>query len=292
MARPQPASTQSRPAADFGIPALQAEQWLQAIDARHLPPSTSARDRRRFRSQLHLNDLMLARACALGRDAAWETLWTTYQPRLRAAALRLTRDSESARELADNLLGDLFGLRGGSAEQSKLWSYHGLGSLDAWLCTLLAQSHINQWRRHRRQVSLDAGLEDSGSLCALLVPPNQEAAAAAAEFRPLAAAVAAALVALAPDVRLLLSLYFVDGHTLNQIAGLLRVHESTISRRLTRQLQRLRREVRRQLEHQGLRPAVRDAVLRNAASLEPGWLHVDVSSALRPSAAPRNAHGA
>jgi RNA polymerase sigma-70 factor (ECF subfamily) len=281
------------PAAAFGITPQQAEAWLQEIEARQLPPQASPRERQRFRRQLHLDDLMLARACALGRESAWEQLWTTYQPRLRMAALRLTRSPEAARDLADSLLGDLFGLRaGGQASGSKLLSYHGLGSLEAWLCTLLAQSHINHWRQQRHHVPLDVELEHSDRLRALLVEPNQEIATLQADCRPLETALTAALGTLKPEIRLLLSLYYLDGHTLREIADLQRVHESTISRRLQGQLRRLRREVSRQLAQLGLRPAAREAVLRTAAGMEPGWLHVDVRASLRATRAPRNAHGA
>lgn len=277
----------------WDISPQQTEAWLQEIESRHLPEGASRRERQRFRRQLHLDDLMLARACALGRESAWEQLWATYQPRLRTAALRLTHHADGARDLADNLLGDLFGLRsGGQASASKLLSYHGLGSLEAWLCTLLAQAHVNQWRRQRHQVPLDVELEQSGRIRALLVAPNQEAAAAEADCRPLEAALTAALASLKPEMRLLLSLYFLDGHTLREIALLQRVHESTISRRLQSQLRRLRREVSRQLERLGLRPAAREAVLRSAAGMEPGWLHLDVRASLRATRAPRSAHGA
>ncbi|HET9783978.1 MAG TPA: RNA polymerase sigma factor [Terriglobales bacterium] len=280
-------------AAAWDISRQQTEAWLQEIEDRHLPDGAGRRDRQRFRRQLHLDDLMLARACALGREAAWEQLWATYQPRLRAAALRLTHNTEGARDLADTLLGDLFGLRaGGEAAPSKLLAYHGLGSLEAWLCTLLAQSHINQWRRQRHQVPLDLELEQSDRMRALLVEPNQEVATAQADCRPLETALTAALDTLTPPMRLLLSLYFLDGHTLREIALLQRVHESTISRRINGQLRRLRREVSRQLAQLGLRPAAREAVMRTAAGMDPGWLHVDVRAGLRAPRAPRNAHGA
>ncbi|MGN6591453.1 MAG: RNA polymerase sigma factor [Terriglobales bacterium] len=287
-----PSGSKHNRAEAFGISPQQAEAWLQAVEDRYLQADAGGRERQRFRRQLHVDDLILARACALGRESAWEQLWTTYQPRLRAAALRLTRNPEGAQELADSLLGDLFGLRaGGEATGSKLLSYHGLGSLEAWLCTLLAQAHVNHWRQQRHQVPLDVELEHSDRMRALLVEPNQEIAASQAECRPLETALAAAFDTLTPEMRLLLSLYYLDGHTLREIALLQRVHESTISRRLNGQGRRLRREVSRQLARLGLRPAAREAVLRTAAGMEPGWLHVDVRASLHGTRAPRNAHG-
>jgi len=262
-------------AALYGIPPEQAEQFLHEVEARYLPPRPAARQRAQFRQRLHLEELMLARACAQGHELAWEEFWRRYPQRLRASARSLTHDSARAEELADGLIGDLFGLatRDG-ARVSKLSSYMGLGSLEAWLFTLLAQAHVNLWRQQRRQVSL----EECDPLRTLLVPPNQEQPAAPAALRrSLEAALAATLAAVDAPVRLLLSLYFLDGQTLAQIATLLRVHESTVSRRLDRALGQLRRQTRRELGRQGLRPAATDAAMH----LDPRWLRVDVRRSLQ-----------
>ncbi|MGH9476440.1 MAG: RNA polymerase sigma factor [Terriglobales bacterium] len=258
-------------AAQFGVSPVQARRWLHEVEARHLPAGASARARRQFRQRLHVDDLILARACAEGCEAAWEQLWRRAQPRLRAAAHALTHDCTRAHELADSLLGDLFAA---GAANSKLRSYSGLGSLEAWLCTLLAQAHVNRWRQERKQVSL----EECGTLQFLLVPPQfDEPAASSAERTCLELALAHVLARLLAPVRLLLCLYFLDGRTLAEIAVVVRVHESTVSRRLAHALVQLRRDTRRELRALGLRPTATEAVLRT----DPRWLRLDVRHALR-----------
>src|SRR4029078_13620642 len=64
----------------------------------------------RYVTSLHLEDLVLACACAAGDDAAWELFVLTKRPVLYRAADALA-PSGSARELADSLYADLFGLR-------------------------------------------------------------------------------------------------------------------------------------------------------------------------------------
>ncbi|MGH9486180.1 MAG: sigma factor-like helix-turn-helix DNA-binding protein [Terriglobales bacterium] len=254
-------------------PAL-VSAWTHEIEARHLPAGASLRDRRQFHRRLHLDDLILARACAQGQAQAWEEFWQSYQPRLRAAARRLTHDSARAQELADGLLGDLFGLApDGTPRPSRLLSYCGLGSLEAWLCTLMARSHFNQTRQQRRHIQLD----DCEPLQRILLAPPVEPALRRAGRQCVETAVGRVLRDAAGPARLLLCLYFLDGRTLAEIAVLLRVHESTVSRRLDRVLLQLRRQTRRELRRLGLRPALAEAALR----ADPRWLNVDVRGALR-----------
>lgn len=261
--------------AQFGIAPEQFDAIVGEVEARCLPADASRARRRQFRSHLHLEELRLARACARGHEGAWEEFWRRYQGRLRAAARALTRETGRGEELADGLLGDLFGLRTREGERvSKLDSYLGLGSLEGWLYTLLAQAHVDQWRRERRQISL----EECDPLHTLVVPPNQNAQAGEAPgLRQHAeAALATTLAGLDARGRLLLSLYYLDGRKLAEIGVLLRVHESTVSRQLERVLTQLRRQTRRELGRRGLRPAATDAAMH----LDPRWLHLDLRQSL------------
>src|SRR6187401_823554 len=66
-----------------------------------------AREIERYVTSLHLEDLALA--CAAGDDAAWEHFVLTRRPVLYRAADALD-STGSARDLADSLYADLFGL--------------------------------------------------------------------------------------------------------------------------------------------------------------------------------------
>lgn len=264
---------------------------LTEIEARYLPAGASRQQKQQFRDRLHWDDLLLARACARGDAAAWEEFCHKYQPGLRSSARAMTRDAVRGEELADGLIGDLFGLRLRDGERcSKLKSYMGLGSLEGWLRALLAQAHVDEWRQRRRWT----GLDESEPLQTLVTFPHpapasfepgaEESSAAIGLRQQLEGAIESVLRSLDAAGRLLLNLYFLDGQTLAQIAGLLGVHESTVSRRLERQIGRLRKQLRRELARQGLRPDATEAAMQ----LKPEWLNVDVRKSLAAIGTPHH----
>jgi RNA polymerase sigma-70 factor (ECF subfamily) len=63
-----------------------------------------------FWRALHLRELALAQACALGRDAAWQQFLARYRQPLTQAAIALTGSVSLGQELADSLYSQMFGL--------------------------------------------------------------------------------------------------------------------------------------------------------------------------------------
>src|SRR5262245_37884790 len=108
------------------------------------------RDAERYLRSLHLEDLALACACALGDAAAWDHFVLEMRPGLYRAADALDR-SGALRELADSLYAELFGIdeRGGT-RQSLLRYFHGRSSLATWLRAVLSQRHVDRMRVVRR----------------------------------------------------------------------------------------------------------------------------------------------
>ena len=91
-------------------------------------------------SALHLEDLALACACALGDPHAWDHFVLEMRPGLYRAADALD-PSGGARELADSLYGDMYGIDSrGEARTSLLRYYHGRSSLATWLRAVLAHT--------------------------------------------------------------------------------------------------------------------------------------------------------
>ena len=116
---------------------------------------------RSFYTSLRIEDLALARACAAGNERAWERFLIRYREKLYDIAGYITKESSSARELADTLYADLYGMSARDGQRvSKLASYTGRGSLEGWLRTVLAQEHVNRYRKQRRLVSLDEENEE------------------------------------------------------------------------------------------------------------------------------------
>src|SRR3954471_3671344 len=95
-------------------------------------------------------DLELARLCAAGDERAWERFVREYRPILYRAADALDR-SGAAREIADSLYADLYGIKDGERERQSLFRYfQGRSSLATWLRAVLAQRYVDRLRVQRR----------------------------------------------------------------------------------------------------------------------------------------------
>lgn len=200
-----------------------------------------------YLESLHLSDLALACACSAGDGDAWEYFIAHYRPELyRAARMILSKsggNDSKARELADSLYADLYGLResSGGSRRSLFDYFHGRSKLSTWLHAILAQRHIDEIRRTQKMDSVDDpgnGDSDARELPEIKTPPDPERDAYLAIMQ---ACVTAALRDLAPRDRLRLAYYYVDDLTLAQIGKLVGEHEATVSRKLERTRADLRR---------------------------------------------------
>src|SRR5262249_1503923 len=103
---------------------------------------------------LHLEDLALACGCEAGDEAAWLQFVQEHRPTLYRAADSLD-PSGGARELADSLYAELFGLAtDGGARKSLFRYFHGRSSLTTWLRAVLSQRHVDRIRVLRRTMPL------------------------------------------------------------------------------------------------------------------------------------------
>ena len=110
----------------------------------------------------------------------------------------------------------------------------------------MAQEYVNRYRRTKRLVSLDEESEEGVQFRApepQPVPP--------ADTR-LAQATDEALAALSGEDRTVLSAYYLDGRTLAEIARMLGVHESTISRKVDKLAKSLRKQIVAALVRRGM----------------------------------------
>jgi len=208
---------------------------------------TSERELRTLFLSLRIDELVLARACAAGHNSAWEIFLTRFREKLYQSALRIAREDSAARELADTLYADLYGtsLRDGQ-RVSKLASYTGRGSLEGWLRTVLAQEYVNRYRRTKRLVSLDEESEEGNQFRAGAPEPVPSA------DPRLEQATDEALALLPAEDRTVLAAYYLDGRTLAEIARMLGVHESTISRKLDKLAKSLRKSILASLTRRGM----------------------------------------
>lgn len=245
-------------AAAYGVTAAGFALILEQVAGKYLPAGAAQNVVRELCSGLRLEELALARGCAAGNDKAWEVFLTRYRATLYDAARGIVREESRAKELADSLYADLYGMRvNGSDRVSKLASYMGRGSLAGWLRTVLAQEYVNRYRAGRRLVSLEEQTEAGVQFTATAPEP---AASPVAEAR-LEAATDAALAALSAEEKFMLAAYYLDGRTLAEIARSLRVHESTICRKLEKLAVSLRKAIVANLMRAGMsRQAAEEAL--------------------------------
>ncbi len=231
---------------------------LLAIGIRHnynLEPGARANKDQvaAFWRGLQLRDLALAQACALGRDAAWRQFLARFREPLTQAAIAMTRSASAGSELADSLYSEMFGLRERDGQRrSPLALYSGRGSLMGFLRATLAQRNAGEHRRTHRESPMPV-MELPAASPAPVSSPDVLAR--------LQHSLTAILRSLTAEERFLLSSWFLDRRTLAEIALVLRVHESTMSRRIKRLTSSLRAELIASLRRSGMSRAASEESL-------------------------------
>jgi RNA polymerase sigma factor (sigma-70 family) len=228
-------------AARWDVPAAFFAEALDRSAAKAFAGRTpSASELDRYLSSLHLTDLALACGCALGHEGAWDHFVIEFRPSLYRAA-DAVEPGGGAREVADALFAELYGLKeGGDTRRSLFRYFHGRSSLATWLRALVSQRYVDHIRAGRRL----APLPDEGSPAALPAPtssPDPDWPRFAAAFRD---ALGRAIATLEPRNRLRLGCYYAQEMTLASIGKITGEHEATVSR----QLARTRRELRDAVE--------------------------------------------
>ncbi len=251
--------------ADFAT-ALAASATKALGDGR---PGTG--DIERYLASLHLADLALACACAAGDEHAWEHFVREHRPALYRAADAID-PSGGARELADSLYADLFGVASASGERKSLFRYfHGRSSLVTWLRAVLAQRAVDRARVRKREDPLPE--DDSPvALAASSSPPDPDRAR---HLSVMQRALGDAVAALEVQDRLRLRCYYAQGMTLAETGRLLGEHEATTSRQLARIRRVIRADVERRLGQAGLSAAQIERCVEGATE-DPGSLDVAV----------------
>jgi RNA polymerase sigma-70 factor (ECF subfamily) len=229
----------------WGLAIEQFAAALQASADRALPQNVDG-----YLKSLHLEDLAIARACIAGHERAWEHFVREHRPVLYRAADAL-RPGGGARDIADSLYADLFGLQERDGRRRSLLSYfHGRSSLATWLRAVLAQRVVDAARADRR---IDQLPDDDAQLTrvtpAAPFPDPDRARYGALIQRVLLAA----LSVLGPRDRLRLGCYYTQELTLAETGRVLKEHEATVSRHLAKTRRTIRTEVERLLrDREGL----------------------------------------
>jgi RNA polymerase sigma-70 factor len=183
----------------------------------------------------------LALGCVAGSEAAWDAFCAEYRPVLYAAARVFIHEEAEARDLADSLLAELYGLDSTRPGRNSRFAYfHGRSSLKTWLRAVLYQRFVDEYRRQSRIEPLP----EEAAQPAAATTPSLSAEDDRRYSECLSEALEAALAELPARDKLLLGYYYVQSLTLKQIGRLTGEHEATVSR----QLQALRRLLGKRIE--------------------------------------------
>jgi RNA polymerase sigma-70 factor (ECF subfamily) len=182
---------------------------------------------------LHVEALALAWACARHDEAAIRHFERTYFGEARRALAKLKLSAT----LADDVLGwmrfELF-VR---PEGALVATYSGRGDLGSWVRAIAVHEALKRARKARREVTPDA-------LADLPVPEPELAAMRGAHGAAFTRALSDSFRALTPEERNLLRQYFLDGLTIDTLAGLYKIHRATAARRVSAARTRLVDQVR------------------------------------------------
>lgn len=220
------------------LPLQDFEKRLSQVVNKHLGPEASAALSIDFIKTLHTTDLYLGFACARGSEAAWERLTVMYGAYIRTLAAFVTLGSNTASEVADNVLVDLF--LPGPLGQSRIASYEGRSSLATWLRVVVSHHAANERQRFRNNM----GSMNIPDIADESAPSRMDASLRASRYgRIIGDSLRYSCKCLTNRERLILLLRYEEELNLGQIARLLGVHQSTITRQLERACKRLREEV-------------------------------------------------
>jgi len=236
-------------------------------------------------------DLELARRCAAGDEQAWERFVLEYRPILYRAADALD-PSGGARDLADSLYADLYGIpKGhpaaapgeGAARKSLLHYFQGRSSLATWLRAVLAQRYVDRIRAERRLAPLpseERASEAPGDSSDKHVWRDAAHPPTADPDRPrhmllMQQALGRAIADLQPRDRLRLACYYAQSLTLAETGRLLKEHEATVSRQLARTRRAIREHVERWLRSEAGMSDREIAQCFESSSEDPGPIDLD-----------------
>lgn len=213
---------------DLNLDAEAFGHRLHQVVDHHLEPDADQHAALLLFEKLHKNDLYLTTACAASTEAAWGRFLQFYcryvNDQARLACGRLDLSQEVADFVLTNLcLPDRQG-------RLRIGSYEGLGSLAAWLRVLVVHHAYRECQRKCHQFEPLDELPDVPDLMPLA---RLEATMRDRTYREVVnAALADAIGQLSPRERLILRLRYQEGLRGEEVARVIRVSPSTVSRDL------------------------------------------------------------
>lgn len=209
---------------------------------------------------LHVNDLYLAFACAKASDAAWSIFASLYGDIILRICNCVCRSSNTARELADSLPGQLF--LPDAKGRSRIASYDGISLLSTWLTAIIKHRAEKERRLKFNNFDSIERLPDLGDETSIL---EVETSIRASKFqRPITDSLRHAILLLSDRERTIVRLRYDQQLQVRQIALMFGVKPQAITQQIERSRLKLRKRILSALAaSHGLRPeAVEECVAR------------------------------
>jgi RNA polymerase sigma-70 factor len=224
---------------DLGMDCEAFAGRLLGIARKYLGPEAPWIAITNFVGKLHTDDLYLTSGCARNSEAAWHRFHSMYRKCVQSLFHYVWAQADAAHELADLTMIDMF-LPDRSGD-SRIASYDGRSTLTTWLRVIVSNRAINErqrmWNRMQR-VEPSADIADTDAL--RTVESGLQTKRYEGVFRDSLWSVCLELTA---QERLILLWRYEEGLQLGQIARLLGVHQSTVTRQLERLMKRMRGDV-------------------------------------------------
>ena len=222
---------------DLGLEPERYVGHLLCVAKKHLGANLSQCRALALINGLHTNDLYLTVACAKPTDTAWERFNHLYQAFISRVARAVCSTPDAARAVSDGILGRLF--LPGASGHSRIASYEGRCSLASWVSTVINNRAINEYRRYKDLEPFESlpDIADDAELGRI------EAVVRSGRYESFVRdSFIGASKSLSDRERLVLSLRYEDGLKCVEIAGILGVHPSTITRQLPQICEKLKGE--------------------------------------------------
>jgi RNA polymerase sigma-70 factor, ECF subfamily len=224
---------------DLGLELGGFSKHLFSVVDRYLGSGASRSATINFINNLHTNDLYLAIACAEQKDVAWNRFNSIYNKYIGELAVFVSPNRDAARDLAANLLVDMF--LPDCSGRSRIASYDGRSALATWLRIIISRRAINE---RERKCNKMGRIESMPEIADEMGLRSIEADLRSHQYEYMIKdSFKWACKELIDRERLLLLLRYEDELQLNQIARLLGVHQSTVTRQLVKIQEKLRDEV-------------------------------------------------
>jgi RNA polymerase sigma-70 factor len=235
---------------DLDLPPASYCVHIMAVVGKCLGPAATEAERVAFVIRLHTDDLYLTKGCADRGEKAWNRFDTLYRKYLNDLIGYLCSLRNIALELMESVMIDLF--LPDRSGRSRISSYDGRSSISTWLRVVVTNRIINEGQRKSNtgRVDFSGDFVDGASI------RHVESRIAMHRYEGLIReSLRHACANLSVRERMILLWRFDDELQLGDIAVLLGVHQSTITRTVERIASKLKQQLISSLTESRLDPA-------------------------------------